>query len=207
MSNESERKATNITWDRGRVTREERWQRLGLVGVTLWFTGLSGSGKSTVAAAVEAELLNRKLFAYRLDGDNVRHGLNANLGFGAGDRNENIRRVGEVSKLFADAGAIVLAAFISPYRADRQLVRRLHEEAGLKFLEVHVATSIEVCESRDPKGLYRKARAGQITGFTGVDDPYEPPDAAELVLDTGSLDVSHAVQSVLETMRQHGVLS
>jgi adenylylsulfate kinase len=201
-----ERKATNVTWDGGNLTREERWRGLGCTGATLWFTGLSGSGKSTVAAALEVELVRLGIFTYRLDGDNLRHGLNANLGFSADDRRENIRRVGEVAKLFADAGALTLATFVSPYRADRDLCRRLHDEAGLPFAEIHVAAALEVCEARDPKGLYKKARAGQITRFTGVDDPYEAPEAAELVLDTGALSVDQSVERLVGWLRERDLL-
>ena len=174
----------NIVWHEGRLTAADRSAKLGQRGVTLWFTGLSGSGKSTVASAVEAMLIGAGRWAYRLDGDNVRHGLNADLGFSAEDRAENIRRIGEVSKLFTDAGCVTLVSFISPYRADRAKVRELHAAAGLAFCEVFVDTPIEVCEERDPKGLYKKARAGEIKGFTGIDDPYEAPESAEIHLRT-----------------------
>jgi bifunctional enzyme CysN/CysC len=168
----------NVTWHHGDVTRDDRLSQ----GATIWFTGLSGSGKSTIAAVCERLLLERTQPAYLLDGDNVRHGLNADLGFSASDRAENVRRVGEVARLFADAGVVAVVPLISPYRADRDRVRAAHEAAGLPFIEVHVATPIEVCEQRDPKGLYAKARAGEISGFTGVDDPYEAPVSPELVL-------------------------
>ncbi len=170
--------ADNITWHPGDVAREERPSR----GATVWLTGLSGSGKSTVAAACERLLVDAGRPAYVLDGDNVRHGLNADLGFSAADRTENVRRVGHVARLLADAGVVALVPLISPYRADRDLVRGLHADAGLPFVEVFVDTPIELCEQRDPKGLYAKARAGEITGFTGVDDPYEPPEEPELIL-------------------------
>ncbi|MCL4211167.1 MAG: adenylyl-sulfate kinase, partial [Phycisphaerales bacterium] len=156
--------ATNITWHEGNVTREEREKNMGQKGCTLWMTGLSGSGKSTVAVALEQVLMQRGHHAYRLDGDNIRMGLNKNLGFSAEDRAENIRRIGEVAKLFADAGIITITSFISPYRADRDLVRKLHEEAKIPFFEIHVSCPIEEAEKRDPKGLYKKARAGQIKG-------------------------------------------
>ncbi len=201
-----DRKATNVTWDGGNLTREQRWAQLGCAGATLWFTGLSGSGKSTVAAALEVALLERRVATYRLDGDNLRHGLNANLGFSAEDRQENIRRVGEVAKLFADAGLLTLATFVSPYRADRALCRSLHDAAGLPFLEVHVAASLEICESRDPKGLYRKARAGELRGFTGIDDPYEAPEAPELVIDTGELSVDGCVERLLTLLDERQLL-
>lgn len=176
--------ADNISWHEGELTREARFQALGRVGATLWFTGLSGSGKSTIASALEARLVRRGVHAYRLDGDNIRHGLNAGLGFSAEDRRENIRRIGEVAKLFADSGCLAITSFISPYRADRNRVRAAHDESGLPFLEVFIDTPLEVCERRDPKGLYRKARAGEIRGFTGIDDPYEAPDSPEIRVQT-----------------------
>jgi bifunctional enzyme CysN/CysC len=180
----------NITWHPGHVAREDRPSQ----GATIWLTGLSGSGKSTVAAACEARLVAFDRPAYVLDGDNVRHGLNGDLGFTAADRAENVRRVGHVARLMADAGIVVLVPLISPYRADRDEIRALHVEAGLPFHEVFVDTPIELCEQRDPKGLYAKARAGEITGFTGIDDPYEPPEHPELVLrpDDGDADAMAA---------------
>jgi bifunctional enzyme CysN/CysC len=168
----------NVVWHPGDVSRDQRLSR----GATIWFTGLSGSGKSTVAAACERLLLEAGQPAYLLDGDNLRHGLNADLGFNAEARAENVRRVGEVARLFADAGVVVVVPLISPYRADRDRVREAHAVAELPFYEVHVDTPIELCEARDPKGLYAKARAGEIKGFTGIDDPYEAPLAPELVL-------------------------
>ena len=162
-------------WQAGNVTREQRWSALGVSGATVWFTGLSGSGKSTVAAEVERLLLLEGQPATMLDGDNLRHGLNADLGFTTADRNENVRRAGEVAKLFAESGAVALVPVISPYAADRDRIRAAHEAAGLPFIEVFVDTPLEECERRDPKGLYVKARAGEITGFTGIDDPYEAP--------------------------------
>jgi len=197
---------TNITWHTGDVSREERQKLLGQKGATLWMTGLSGSGKSTVAAALEQALLHRGVIAYRLDGDNVRHGLNKNLGFSAEDRAENIRRIGEVAKLFADAGVIAITSFISPYRADRAAVRKLHDEAGLPFLEVHIDVPLAIAESRDPKGLYKKARAGEIKGFTGIDDPYEPPTGAEITLKTHEVSVEDAVRAVIEEMTKRGIM-
>lgn len=196
----------DIHWHEGDLTRVERWAALGTRGATVWFTGLSASGKSTIASALEQELVHRGRFAYRLDGDNIRHGLNRNLGFSAEDRAENIRRIGEVAKLFADAGAIAICSFISPYARDREGVRRLHAEAGLPFLEVFADTPIEVCERRDPKGLYRKARAGQLKGFTGIDDPYEPPVSAEVVLKPGEELVESCVARVLEALEKAGVI-
>jgi bifunctional enzyme CysN/CysC len=168
----------NVTWHPGHIARGQR----PTAGATIWLTGLSGSGKSTVAAECERLLVEAGRPAYVLDGDNIRHGLNGDLGYSAADRAENVRRVGHVARLFADAGLVALVPLISPYRADRDLVRALHDQAGLPFVEVHVDTPIELCEQRDPKGLYAKARAGEITGFTGIDDPYEAPARPELVL-------------------------
>lgn len=199
-------KAENIVWHEGHLPHAERESLLSARGCTLWFTGLSGSGKSTVASALEAELVKRGVFAYRLDGDNVRHGLNANLGFSASDREENIRRIGEVSKLFADAGVIAVTSFISPYRADRARVRALHEASGLAFFEVFVNTPIEVCESRDPKGLYKKARAGEIKGFTGIDDPYEAPESPEIELKTDQKTVEESVGELIAALTRAGIL-
>ena len=178
----------NVFWHPSSVDRDVRWAQLGQHGATVWFTGLSGSGKSTLADAVAARLLAGGRAAYVLDGDNVRHGLNADLGFSAADRAENVRRVGEVARLMADAGLVVLVPVISPYRADRDRVRAAHDAAGLRFVEVFVDTPLALCEQRDPKGLYAKARAGELTGMTGVDDPYEPPAAPDLRLEPGDLD-------------------
>jgi adenylylsulfate kinase len=203
----SVQKATNITWDEGLLSREHRWRALGRSGVTVWLTGLSASGKSTIAAALERALVDMRLPAYRLDGDNIRHGLNRNLGFGAEDRHENIRRIGEVAKLFADSGSAAITAFISPYRADRDLVRKSHDQSGLPFLEVFVDAPLGLCERRDPKGLYRKARAGALRGFTGIDDPYEPPLNPELVLKTDELDVQQCVDRCLQALRSVGAVA
>jgi len=199
--------ATNITWHEGEVSREERAKNLGQHGVTVWFTGLSGSGKSTIAVALEQVLMQRGKHAYRLDGDNIRMGLNKNLGFSAEDRAENIRRIGEVAKLFADASIIALSSFISPYRADRDLVRKLHDDGKLPFIEVYVDAPLEVAEQRDPKGLYKKARAGQIKGFTGIDDPYEQPLNPEIHLKTHELTVAESVEKVLNYLDSRGILS
>lgn len=197
----TEIKATNITWHEGHVKREQRQALLGQKGATVWFTGLSGSGKSTIAFTLEHALMAQNHLAYVLDGDNIRHGLNKNLGFSADDREENIRRIGEVARLFADTGAIAITSFISPYRHDRDRVRVLHQEAGLPFIEVLVDVPISVCEARDPKGLYKKARAalaaGHGLGFTGVDDPYEPPTAPELVLHNDVLTPQEAAAEVI----------
>jgi adenylylsulfate kinase len=209
MSNSTSTKqvATNLTWHAGTVTHEERWQCLCQKGATIWMTGLSASGKSTIAVALEQVLIQRGHLAYRLDGDNIRMGLNKNLGFSAADRAENIRRIGEVAKLFTDAGIITVTSFISPYRADRDLVRKLHADAGLPFYEVFVDLPIEVAEQRDPKGLYKKARAGEIKGFTGIDDPYEAPEKAELHLRTDQLKVEESVQQMLDLFEREGLLS
>jgi adenylylsulfate kinase len=193
-------KATNIKWHAGLLKRGSRWGRLSCRGATLWLTGLPASGKSTVAAALEYALVMRGIHAYRLDGDNVRHGLNSNLGFSREDRAENIRRIGEVAKLFADSGCIAITAFISPYIADRENVRRMHKEVDLPFLEVFVECPIRECMRRDPKGQYRKARAGEIKGFTGVDDPYEVPLLPELVLKTAESNVGDCVQACLDLL-------
>jgi adenylyl-sulfate kinase len=187
----------NITWHSGDVTRADRARVTGGEGMTVWLTGLSGSGKSTIAVAVEAALLERSRHAYLLDGDNLRHGLNGNLGFSAEDRAENVRRVGEVAKLLADAGTVALVSLVSPYAADRDRVRAGHEEAGLRFVEVFVDTPLEECERRDPKGLYAKARAGELKGMTGIDDPYEAPAEPELVLRPSDQTVEQAVAAVL----------
>ncbi len=178
----------DIVWHPGHVERTDRAAVTGGLGATLWLTGLSGSGKSTIAHLAETILIESGRGTYTLDGDNIRHGLNADLGFSAADRTENVRRIGEVARLMADAGLVVFAPLISPYRADREAVRRAHEVAGIDFFEVFVNTPIEVCEQRDPKGLYAKARAGEITQFTGVDDPYEAPENPDLVLDTTDAD-------------------
>lgn len=202
----AEQVATNITWHDGVITREEREKAMGQRGCSLWMTGLSGSGKSTIAVALEQVLAQRGFKAYRLDGDNVRHGLNKNLGFSAEDRTENIRRIGEVSKLFADAGVIAIDSFISPYRADRDSVRALHDEAKIPYFEIYVDAPLEVAEERDPKGLYKKARAGEIKGFTGIDDPYEAPENADLHLRTDEHDVAACVGKVIEFLTEKGVL-
>ncbi|HKB02793.1 MAG TPA: adenylyl-sulfate kinase [Gemmataceae bacterium] len=229
----SEIKATQITWHEGTVTREERARLLKQKGCTLWFTGLSGSGKSTLAVALEQVLIQRGHAAYVLDGDNVRFGLNAGpkilmetrgcaessarrfgLGFSAEDREENIRRIGEVAKLFADAGLITLTSFISPYRKDRDAARAIHEKnkgGAIPFIEVHVNTAIAVCEERDPKGLYKQARAavaqGKGMGFTGVDDPYEAPTKPELTIDTGRTSTQEAVAALLNFLREREILA
>ena len=173
----------NVTWHQGLVTRESRADVTGGLGITVWMTGLSGSGKSSIAAEAERFLITRGRASYVLDGDNLRFGINRDLGFSAADRTENVRRVGEIARLMADSGLVVLVPVISPYESDRENVRFLHQEAGLSFVEVFVDTPLAVCEQRDPKGLYAKARAGEITGMTGIDDPYEAPQHPELRLD------------------------
>jgi bifunctional enzyme CysN/CysC len=198
--------SANVVWHESEVPREERWGAAGVRGATVWFTGLSGSGKSTVASAVAALLTERGILSYTLDGDNLRHGLNGDLGFSADDRAENVRRVGEVARLFADAGVIALVPLISPYRAGRDHARALHDAAGLPFVEVFVDTPIEVCEQRDPKGLYAQARAGKLRGFTGIDDPYEPPLQAELVIPGGALPPRDAAALIGERLAAEGVI-
>jgi adenylyl-sulfate kinase len=191
-------RSPNVVWQKG-TDRAARWAALGHGGATVWMTGLPGSGKSTIANGVETTLLGSGRAVYILDGDNLRHGLNGDLGFSAPDRSENVRRTAEVSALLADAGTVVLVALVSPYRADRDAARAVHEARGLPFLEVHVATPVEECERRDPKGLYARARAGEITGLTGVDDPYEPPAAAEVTVGVGE-PLEEAVASVLAAL-------
>jgi adenylylsulfate kinase len=203
----TEIRATNITRHEGHVGRDERAGLLKQKGATIWFTGLSGSGKSTIAYTLEHALVQNSRLAYVLDGDNIRHGLNKNLGFSAADREENIRRIGEVAKLFADGGLITMTSFISPYRKDRDLVRALHVEGKLPFIEVHVATPIEICEQRDPKGLYKKARAGQLKNFTGIDDPYEAPLHPELTLDATNTSPQEATVILLQYLEKQGILA
>ena len=202
----SEQKATNVHWHGGEINRPERAQLLGHGGATLWFTGLSGSGKSTIAVALEQALYQRGVLVYRLDGDNIRLGINKNLGFSAEDRAENIRRVGEVSKLFVDGGVIVLSSFISPYLVDRQIVRELHEADNMPFIEVFVDCSLEAAEKRDPKGLYKKARAGEIKNFTGIDDPYEAPEAPEVHLHTDQQSLEEEVELLLKLLEKQGLV-
>ncbi len=198
--------ATNITWHHGHVDRTGREKLLKQRGATIWFTGLPSSGKSTIAFTLEHALIERGHLAYVLDGDNIRHGLNKNLGFSPEDRNENIRRIGEVAKLFADAGVLACTSFISPYRADRDQARQIHEAAGLPFVEVFVKTPVELCEQRDPKGLYKKARAGQLKEFTGVSAPYEEPLKPELVIDTAELTPDQATALMLLYLSGAGLL-
>jgi len=192
---------TNIRWHNHQIQRDDRAKQKQQKPCMVWFTGLSGAGKSTVANALDDMLFSHNKHTYLLDGDNVRHGLNRDLGFSDQDRIENIRRIGEVGKLFVDAGLIVLSAFISPFRSDRQMVRTLFPVG--EFIEVHVATDLSVCEQRDPKGLYKKARQGQIKNFTGIDSAYETPDAAEIVIDAGTLSVEECAQQIFSYLKTH----
>jgi adenylylsulfate kinase len=195
---------TNITFHTGSVSAEERVQLLGQKGVTVWFTGLSASGKSTIACALEQHLLHRQKFTYRLDGDNIRFGLNKDLGFDERSRNENIRRIGEVSKLLADSSCISVTAFISPFRSDRAIVRELHDKAQLAFIEVFIDAPLHVAEQRDPKGLYKKARAGEILDFTGISAPYEAPENPDIHLKTDESDVKECVRIIVEYLTARG---
>ena len=199
-------KATNVTWQDGEVSREDRSNILRQRGATIWFTGLSGSGKSTIAIALERALYSIGKLSYRLDGDNVRLGINKNLGFSEADRKENIRRIGEVAKLFGDAGLLSLSSFISPYKGDRDEVRELHKQAGLKFIEVFVDCSLAEAEKRDPKGLYKKARAGEIKNFTGIDDPYEAPTHPEIYLKTDEMTLEQEVQIILDHLESNNFI-
>lgn len=196
---------SQVVWQNYQISRLDREQQNGHQGVVLWFTGLSGAGKSTVANALEQELVKRKVHSYLLDGDNVRHGLCADLGFSEADRSENIRRVGAVAGLMLDAGLVVLSAFISPYRAQRQAIKD-SLPAG-KFLEIYIATSLDVCEQRDVKGLYQKARRGEISHFTGISDPYEAPEHADLIIDTAQQSLEQSVEQLITLLTEKGVLS
>jgi adenylyl-sulfate kinase len=192
-----------VHWSTGQVTRRDRWRWLGLHGGTVWLTGPSGSGKSSIAKHIEADFVAQGQAAYILDGDNLRHGLNADLGFTREDRGENARRAAEVAKLLADAGVIVLVALISPYAEDRAYARKLHEDVGLHFVEVFVSATLSECEARDPKGLYAQARSGEIADFTMVADPYEVPDHPDLVLHTGGMSVEDGAHQVMDLVRAH----
>ena len=201
----AEQIATNVTWHAHSVNKEDRYKLSGHKGAILWFTGLSASGKSTVANTVDHILHKMGKRSYVLDGDNIRMGLNKNLGFSAEDRAENIRRIGEVAKLFADAGLITLTAFISPYRADRDAVRALLPDG--EFVEILADASLETCEGRDPKGLYKKARAGEIKGFTGIDDPYEAPEKPEITLDSDNKGIDDLADEVIAYLEANGFLA
>jgi len=202
----TKQKATNVHWHDGEISQTDRNNLLGQKGATLWFTGLSGSGKSTVAVALEKELFKRGKLCYRLDGDNIRLGINKNLGFSAEDRTENIRRIGEIAKLFVDCGVLSLSSFISPYREDRDTVRSLHNSSDMTFIEVFVDCSLDVAESRDPKGLYKKARAGEIKNFTGIDDPYEEPKAPEIHLKTDKMTLEKEVNVIIDYLEEKGII-
>ena len=202
----TEQKATNVVWHDGEVTRDDRQRILGQTGATIWLTGLSGAGKSTIAVELEKALYKLGKLCYRLDGDNVRLGINKNLGFSEADRRENIRRIGEVAKLFGDAGIVSLSSFISPYTGDRNEVRALHDAANLKFVEVFVDCSLEEAERRDPKGLYKKARAGEIKNFTGIDDPYEAPESPEIHLKSDVMTLEAEVDLILDYLAASGII-
>jgi adenylyl-sulfate kinase len=191
--------SANVVWHEGVVDRAQRWQSLGQRGATIWFTGLPASGKSTIAAAVEARLIRDGRSAYRLDGDNLRHGVCGDLGFNAEDREENVRRTAEVARLFADAGTVALVSVVSPYGAGRDAARALHERDGLRFVEVFVNTPVEECMRRDPKGLYARARKGELSGMTGVDAPYEPPTDPDVELH-GGIEIPRAIELVLSAL-------
>ncbi len=196
--------STNIHWHHGKLDAAQREENLGQKGAVVWFTGLSASGKSTVAREVELALVENGLNAYVLDGDNIRHGLNSNLGFSPEDRTENIRRIGEVAKLFCDANIVAITAFISPYRADRDLARKLVPEG--RFFEILCDTPIDICEQRDPKGLYKKAKTGEIKEFTGISAPYEAPEKPELVLKTGTETLEESTRRVLNLLTEKGII-
>lgn len=198
--------ATNVHWHHGDITRQDRTRLIKQRGATLWFTGLSGSGKSTVAVALEQRLYEMGHLSYRLDGDNIRLGINKNLGFSAEDRTENIRRIGEIAKLFADTGVITLSSFISPYQQDRDRVREIHAAAELPFIEVYVDCPLLEAEKRDPKGLYKKARAGEIKNFTGIDDPYEAPTQPEIHLKTAEMSLDEEVAAIVQYLVQNRYL-
>ncbi len=197
-------KSTNITWHQGDITREAREKLHGHQAACIWFTGLSGSGKSTLAHEVENQLFAMGCSTIVLDGDNIRFGLNKNLGFSPEDRKENIRRIGEVSKLFFEGGVITMTAFISPYKEDRDIARNIMPEG--RFFEVYVEADLDICEQRDPKGLYKKARAGEIKGFTGIDAPYEAPDKPELVVNTGKADLKTCAKQVIDALTKAGII-
>jgi adenylylsulfate kinase len=198
----TEQKATNVKWHHGKITKEERAKLLNQKGATIWLTGLSGSGKSTIAVELEHALIENKHQAFILDGDNIRHGLNKNLGFSPEDRTENIRRIGEVAKLFTEANIITVAAFVSPYREDRDNVRKLLGDG--EFIEIYVKCSLEVCEERDTKGLYKKARAGEVKDFTGISAPYEEPLNPELTIDSSKLSIEESTRTILDYLETKG---
>ncbi|MDT0756467.1 adenylyl-sulfate kinase [Mammaliicoccus sciuri] len=196
--------STNITWHDSEVTKAQRQERNGHKSVVIWFTGLSGSGKSTISVALEKALFEQNITSYRLDGDNIRHGLNQNLGFSPEDRKENIRRIGEVGKLMVDAGVVTMTAFISPYEEDRNTVKDILEDG--EFIEVYTKCSLDECESRDPKGLYKKARSGEIKEFTGINAPYEEPSNPEIVIDTENESVEESVEKIVAYLKENQYL-
>ncbi|WP_239740575.1 adenylyl-sulfate kinase [Mammaliicoccus sp. P-M59] len=196
--------STNITWHDSEVTKAQRQERNGHKSVVIWFTGLSGSGKSTISVALEKALFEQNITSYRLDGDNIRHGLNQNLGFSPEDRKENIRRIGEVGKLMVDAGVVTMTAFISPYEEDRNTVREILEDG--EFIEVFTKCSLDECEARDPKGLYKKARSGEIKEFTGINAPYEEPSNPEIVIDTENESVEESVEKIVAYLKENQYL-
>ncbi|MBI3753691.1 MAG: adenylyl-sulfate kinase [Deltaproteobacteria bacterium] len=198
----TQQKATNIKWHHGKITKEDRIKLMKQKGVTIWLTGLSGSGKSTIAVELEHALLENGHQAYILDGDNIRHGLNKNLGFSPENRSENIRRIGEVAKLFTDANIITITAFISPYRQDRENARKLQKDG--EFIEIYVKCPLEVCEQRDTKGLYKKARAGEVKEFTGISAPYEEPLNPEITIDTSKLSVEESTKEIIGYLEKKG---
>jgi len=205
VSRDKSESSPNVRWQRSKLARDRRWESLGLAGATVWFTGLPGAGKSTIAAAVEERLVAAGRPAFLLDGDNLRHGLNGDLGFDQASRSENVRRTAHVARLMAESGTIALVSLVSPYAADRDAARALHVAEGLHFIEVFVDAPLELCEQRDPKGLYSRVRAGEIEGLTGVDDPYEAPVAADLVLHTCEGTVDGEVDSVLDMLAARGL--
>jgi bifunctional enzyme CysN/CysC len=197
-------RSPNVTWHRSELERDKRWRALGRRGATVWLTGLPASGKSTIAVALERALLERGASAYVLDGDNLRHGLNGNLGFSPEERAENVRRTAEVARLFADSGQLAIVSLVSPYLRDRAAARELHAGDGLDFVEVHVSTSLAECERRDPKGLYARARRGELSGMTGIDDPYEPPERPELELEGEA--TAEAVAAIVAELERRGIV-
>nr|AAP97123.1 adenosine 5'-phosphosulfate kinase [Porphyra purpurea] len=199
--------STNVVWHEGLITREARAKLLGQKGATVWLSGLSGSGKSTVSVELEQQLFAKKVLSYRLDGDNIRQGLNKNLSFSPADRKENIRRISEVAKLMCDIGVVVTTAFISPYTEDRDMAREIHKAASIPFIEVFVDCPLEVAESRDPKGLYKKARSGEIKNFTGIDAPYEKPPSPEITLDTSKQTIAECAAVILTYLTEKGLIS
>lgn len=200
------KKNTNIKWHNGKITKEDRWSISGHRSALIWITGLSASGKSSIATELEHTLFNHNIKTFVLDGDNVRHGLSKDLGFSHDDRRENLRRVGEVAKLLVDAGTLTIAAFISPYTDQRQAIRNLFDGNKNEFIQVYLKCDISVCESRDPKGLYKKARKGEIPYFTGVSDPYEPPENAEIVIETDKLSIEESVDMIVKYLNKKGLL-